>query len=154
MIRVRAATSRDVPRLIEIAGRSATAARWNQAEYDKLFSSPSPHGLVGLVIVEDQCVQGFLIGRQVAAEEWEIENVAVSGPARRRGLGAHLLGEFLNLVRERLAKNVFLEVRESNRAARALYEKWAFTEAGRRKNYYQEPSEDALIFRVSFPQPD
>jgi ribosomal-protein-alanine N-acetyltransferase len=83
--------------------------------------------------------------------EWEIENIAVSGPARRRGLGSHLLGEFLDMVRDQGGQAVFLEVRESNQAARKLYEKWAFCEAGRRKGYYQDPPEDALLFRFSFP---
>jgi [ribosomal protein S18]-alanine N-acetyltransferase len=154
MIRVRAAHPGDMARLVEIASHSATAARWNQAEYGKLFSSPAARGLVALVIEEGDGVKGFLVGRQVAEDEWEIENVAVSGPARRRGLGSRLLGEFLALVRDRRGKNVFLEARETNRAARALYEKWAFIEAGRRKNYYQEPCEDAVIFKFSFPQPD
>jgi ribosomal-protein-alanine N-acetyltransferase len=93
-----------------------------------------------------------LAARQVAGSEWEIENVAVSGPARRRGLGSHLLGAFLDLVRSRGGIEVYLEVRESNRAARALYEKWAFQEAGRRKSYYRDPDEDALVLRFSFPQ--
>ena len=49
-------------------------------------------------------------------------------------------------------KAIFLEVRESNRAAKALYEKWAFTEEGRRKAYYTDPEEDALILKFSFPE--
>ncbi len=151
MIRVRAARSEDVPRLLEIASHSPTAARWNQKEYAKLFVPEMPSRLAALVIQEDDCVQGFLVARQIAEDEWEIENVAVSGPARRRGLGSRLLGEFLNLAREHGAREIFLEVRESNHASRLLYEKWAFTEAGRRKDYYQNPSEDAVIMKFCFP---
>jgi len=55
-------------------------------------------------------------------------------------------------VRSRGGIDVYLEVRESNHAARALYEKWAFQEAGRRKSYYRDPDEDALLLRFSFPQ--
>lgn len=99
---------------------------------------------------EDGQIMGFIVGRAVEGE-WEIENIAVSGPARRRGLGSHLLGEFLNLMRRRGGHTVFLEVRESNLAARKLYDKWAFLEAGRRKGYYQDPPEDALVLRFSFP---
>jgi [ribosomal protein S18]-alanine N-acetyltransferase len=62
-----------------------------------------------------------------------------------------LLGAFLDLVREHGGKQVFLEVRESNHAARALYEKWAFVESGRRKMYYHDPPEDALVLRFSSP---
>jgi ribosomal-protein-alanine N-acetyltransferase len=95
-------------------------------------------------------VVGFIVGRQVA-DEWEIENIAVTGSARRCGLGSRLVGEFLDLVRGRRGKAVFLEVRESNRAARSLYEKWAFLEVGRRKMYYQDPAEDALLLKFIFP---
>jgi [ribosomal protein S18]-alanine N-acetyltransferase len=153
MIRVRPARSEDLSRLREIASRSPTAAHWNEKDYAKLFSPGASPGLAALVIQEGNQVMGFLVGRQIAPNdpEWEIENVAVSGPARRRGLGSHLLGEFLRLVRDRGGQNVFLEVRESNQAARTLYEKWAFVETGRRKAYYQNPQEDAVILKFSFP---
>jgi ribosomal-protein-alanine N-acetyltransferase len=154
MIQVRPARSEDVSRLMEISRHSSTAAHWNEKDYAKLFAPGALPGLVNLVIQEGDQVMGFLVGRQVAPDhaEWEIENVAVSGPARRRGLGSHLLGEFLRLVHKRGGRDVFLEVRESNQAARTLYEKWAFVEAGRRKAYYRDPCEDALILRFSFPQ--
>ena len=82
------------------------------------------------------------------AEEWEIENIAVADSARRRGLGTRLLGEILDLARASGAAAVFLEVRESNRAARALYEKWAFLESGSRCGYYADPQEDAILYRL------
>jgi len=102
-----------------------------------------------LVVEEDGEVVGFIVGR-LLQKECEIENVAVQGQARRRGLGSRLLGEFLDLVRSRGGQEIWLEVRESNLAARALYEKWAFVESGRRKQYYQEPREDALILKFNF----
>lgn len=152
MIRVRPAGGDDLPRVLEIARHSATAARWNEAEYRKILSSETNRKLMTLVVQEDERLMGFLIARQVAEDEWEIDNVAVSGDGRRRGLGSRLIGHFLQLVRERGVREVFLEVRESNRAAQALYEKWAFVEAGRRAAYYQDPVEDALVLRFSFPE--
>ncbi len=157
MIRVRPACSEDVPRMMEVAGHSATAALWNREAYAKLFEPDARPAFVTLVIQEDDDVVGFLVGRPVSGnneDEWEIENIAVAGAARRRGLGSHLLGEFLNLARSRGGRRIFLEVRASNHAARALYEKWAFVEAGLRKSYYQNPVEDALVLRFSFPQED
>jgi ribosomal-protein-alanine N-acetyltransferase len=151
-VRVRPAEPADLPRLVEIAGHSATAAGWSEQQYTKLFSPEASRNQVTLVIQQEGQVVGFLAARQVAGPEWEIENVAVSGPARRRGLGSHLLGSFLDLVRSRGGIEVYLEVRESNHAARALYEKWAFQEAGRRKSYYRDPEEDALVLLFSFPQ--
>ncbi len=164
MVRVRPAIPSDQPRLVEIASHSATAAQWNQAEYLKLFSLDAPEAKTqveagtqtqlqsrtALVVEQDAIVVGFIVGRQVE-DEWEIENIAVTGTARRRGLGSRLVGELLDLVRSRGGKSVFLEVRESNRAARSLYEKWAFIEVGRRKTYYQNPAEDALVLQFKFP---
>jgi ribosomal-protein-alanine N-acetyltransferase len=138
--------------MMEIAGHSATAANWNHEAYVRLFAVGVVPGLVTLVIQEDTSLVGFLVGREVTQSEWEIENLAVAGAARRRGLGSRLLGEFLNMARNRGGKDIFLEVRSSNQAARALYQKWAFVEAGVRKSYYQDPMEDALVLRFSFPQ--
>jgi ribosomal-protein-alanine N-acetyltransferase len=167
MVRVRPARPSDQPRLVEIASHSATAAQWNQAEYLKLFTPEEPafqlegdpqnvdpqgkaQSRTALVLEQDASVVGFIVGRQVE-DEWEIENIAVTGSARRHGLGSRLVGELLDLVRSRGGHTVFLEVRESNRAARSLYEKWAFIEVGRRKMYYQNPAEDALVLKFKFP---
>jgi ribosomal-protein-alanine N-acetyltransferase len=156
IVRVRPAVEGDLPKLVEIASHSATAAQWNIDEYWKLFTIEDPGNYnepqtrTALVIEQDGIVVGFIVARQ-AVDEWEIENIAVTGPARRCGLGSRLLGEFLNLLRSRGSDAVFLEVRESNQAARALYEKWAFVEVGRRKMYYQNPVEDALLLKFKFP---
>jgi ribosomal-protein-alanine N-acetyltransferase len=149
-VRVRPAAPTDLPLLVEIASHSATAAQWNQVEYHKLFAPEQPQSRTALIVEQNETVAGFIVGRQ-AGDEWEIENIAVTGSARRCGLGTRLLGEFLDLVRSRGGSAVFLEVRESNHAARALYEKWAFIEVGRRKMYYESPREDALILRFNFP---
>jgi ribosomal-protein-alanine acetyltransferase len=150
MIRVRAAIAADIPRFVEIAAHSATASRWNQNQYLQLFAQNSLQAQLALVVEEGGEVVGFIVGKQVDFE-CEIENIAISGAARRRGLGTRLLGEFLELIRGRGGRVIWLEVRESNLAARALYEKWAFVESGRRKTYYQDPAEDALILKFSFP---
>jgi ribosomal-protein-alanine N-acetyltransferase len=149
MICVRAGIAADLRRMTEIARYSATSTQWAQAEYEKLAKQESNREF--LVVVEDDRVCGFIVGCG-AAEEWEIENIAVSGDARRRGLGTRLMGEFLDRVRARGGTEIYLEVRESNYAARKLYEKWGFVEDGRRKSYYQNPPEDAILLKFSFPQ--
>ena len=163
-VRVRQARPSDQPRLVEIASHSVTAAQWNQGEYLKLFltdeskaqlqadalAKAQGQSRTALVVEQDANVVGFIVGRQVE-DEWEIENIAVTGSARRCGLGSRLIGEMLDHVRSHGGKTVFLEVRESNRAARSLYEKWAFIEVGRRKMYYQNPAEDALVLKFIFP---
>ncbi|HEY1262791.1 MAG TPA: ribosomal protein S18-alanine N-acetyltransferase [Terriglobales bacterium] len=144
---IRAATPADIPAMMSLAARSATAAQWTAAQYELAFSNSHPRRLV-LAAEEDTSVLAFLIA-QAAAGEWELENIAVAGPARRRGLGSRLLGEFLDRIKAQGAHAVFLEVRESNRPARSLYEKWAFEECGRRSDYYRDPVEDALLYRLA-----
>ena len=152
---VRPATAADLHAMRVIEKVAATAAHWTEADYDKIFNAPdlsTDWRRVAFVIEEEAVVQGFLVAQTVGGE-WEIENLAVDPDARRRGLGTRLLGEFLDYAKAHGAAAVFLEVRESNRAARALYEKWAFVEAGRRSRYYQGPDEDAVILKFTFPRP-
>jgi [ribosomal protein S18]-alanine N-acetyltransferase len=146
---IRRATAADTPAIMSLEQGVATAAHWSAEQYRKAFSGDAPSRFM-LVLEEDDRVQAFIAGKALG-EEWEIENIAVAGPARRRGLGARLLGEFLDLARSQGAQAVFLEVRESNLAAQKLYEKWAFVETGRRKLYYRDPEEDAIIFRLGLP---
>lgn len=145
MIQVRNATVEDIPRMMEIAAHAVTAAQWTKAQYRQMFSP----GHLTLVVQEVGRVVGFISSRG-AAGEWEIENFAVRGSARRRGLGSRLLNELLHNIRCNGGGEVFLEVRESNHPARALYKKWAFIEAGRRKGYYRNPQEDAIVLKFSF----
>lgn len=80
-----------------------------------------------------------------AADEVEILNIAVAPQWRRAGLGSRLLKHALEEARAEGAQRVFLEVRESNRAAIALYMRHGFQAAGRRENYYAAPAEAALV---------
>jgi [ribosomal protein S18]-alanine N-acetyltransferase len=150
MIRVRDLRAGDIDAVLAIQQHSVTASVWTREHYLMLTRRQNDRRHA-LVIEDEGVVGGFIVGSKVG-DEWEIENVAVKPDARRRGLGSHLVGEFINLAKVIGAKAIFLEVRESNRAARALYEKWAFTEEGRRKSYYKDPEEDALVLKFTFPE--
>ena len=143
---IRRATAADIPDLMALERDSATAAHWSMKQYETAFSLEPPPRVI-LIIQEDASVQGFIAGRTLG-EEWEIENIAVAGLERRRGFGTRLVGEFLDLARGRGADTVFLEVRESNLAARRLYAKWNFVARGRRKLYYHDPEEDAIVYQL------
>ncbi len=145
---IRPATAADITRLIALERHAATAAHWTEADYQRIFAAGAPERLA--LVLEEEEIVAFVVARGVG-DEWEIENVAVAGTARRRGLGARLLGELLRQLRGRGVSSVFLEVRESNVAARMLYEKWAFVESGRRTGYYRDPAEDAIQYRLTFP---
>ena len=88
-------------------------------------------------------------GLHVVLDEGYIDNVAVRPEYRRQGVGDRLLDVFCRFGQAHLAF-LTLEVRPSNAAAVALYEKHGFTEAGRRKDYYTDPAEDALLLTRRF----
>jgi ribosomal-protein-alanine acetyltransferase len=145
-VTVRLANPPDIPAMMALEKDADAAAHWPQGQYEQIFlRAEHPSRLV--LVIEDAAVRGFLVARQIDAE-FEIENVAVATSARRRGLGTRLVGEFLAVASHQGAKAVFLEVRESNRAARALYEKCGFMEIGHRKRYYQSPEEAAALYRL------
>jgi [ribosomal protein S18]-alanine N-acetyltransferase len=123
-----------------------TAAHWSLEQYQSACSEFGPQRML-LVIEEDATIQGFLVSRAIG-QEWEIENLAIAARVRRRGLGARLLRHFLNLVGRPAGVSVFLEVRESNRAARGLFEQCGFIESGRRTNYYRSPTENAVTYAL------
>lgn len=87
---------------------------------------------------------GYAVLRIIAPEA-EIENICVAPACRRSGVGETLMEEMLRLAAERGADRIFLEVRAHNEPAKALYLKSGFVESYRRKNYYQGPTEDAII---------
>jgi len=91
-------------------------------------------------------IAGYVVALD-AADEGEILNLAVAPADRRNGLGRALVEEVLEALAERGVRQVYLEVRESNAPARALYAAHGFREVGRRKQYYRRPAEDAIVLR-------
>lgn len=89
----------------------------------------------------------------VVAAEVHVLNLATAPEARRTGLARLLLGEMLQRCRDNAIAVVHLEVRPSNRAARALYESLGFTQVGTRPGYYSDTSEDALLYALPIRAP-
>jgi [ribosomal protein S18]-alanine N-acetyltransferase len=110
------------------------------------FAECAAVGVPFLVAVERGSVVGYVIG-QTAADEGEILNLGVAPAHRGRGVGHALVERMLALLHERGAQVVYLEVRESNDAARHLYHSLGFREVARRRRYYRRPVEDAVVLR-------
>ena len=89
-------------------------------------------------------------GLLVVADEGYITNVAVFPEYRRCGIAAQILEVYLNFARANDLAFLTLEVRPTNTAAIALYQRFGFEEVGRRRNYYDLPKEDALILTRYF----
>jgi len=95
----------------------------------------------------EERIVGYIVALD-AADEGEILNLAVAPATRRTGLGQALVHEMLEALSDRGVRQVYLEVRESNAPARALYAAQGFKEVGRRKQYYRRPVEDAIVLRL------
>ena len=100
---------------------------------------------------EQEQVTGYA-GLQVVLDEGYITNVAVRPDCRRAHIASRLLQVYFDFAAAHALRFITLEVRPGNTAAIALYKKLGFEEAGRRKNYYQKPKEDALIMTKYFKE--
>ena len=122
------------------------------------FSSGADEGMLarllaagGVILIAEE--GGELLGyvwARFVLDEGDIGNVAVAPDSRRRGIGAALLKALFAESERRGAAVLQLEVRESNLAARRLYEKNGFEIVGKRKNYYEKPAEDAILMSKFF----
>jgi len=95
---------------------------------------------------------GFLSGR-ISATELHINNIGVHENARRRGVGKTLLEAAISAGKQQGALTAILEVRAGNVAAQSLYRKYGFEVIGRRRQYYREPTEDALLMDAALKPP-
>jgi ribosomal-protein-alanine N-acetyltransferase len=100
------------------------------------------------VVRDGARVVGYICLWEVA-DEMHVTNIAVHPEARRRGIGGRLLARTLGEARQRVMRIVVLEVRPSNVEARALYESFGFRVVGRRRGYYYDTGEDALVMEVA-----
>ena len=158
-MRIRKAIADDIRSMIDLAAVSATAAHWTEQQYRDLLSPASSVRRLAIVaegspepvsepVTPTKSLLGFLIARFLTPD-CELENIAVSPVVRRRGIGRQLLEALKLAASETNCESVFLEVRESNQAARAFYESVGFKRDGSRKSYYSNPMEDAILYRLA-----
>ncbi|MFL5489403.1 MAG: ribosomal protein S18-alanine N-acetyltransferase [Gemmatimonadaceae bacterium] len=141
---LRPATESDLNAVVQIE-RSSFADPWSEESFRRLLPG---HPAIFQVLVEppDNAIVGYVIAFAVA-EDAELLNVAVEPNSRGKGLAGQMLDAVLIELGARGVRTAFLEVRESNTAARGLYASRGFVEIGRRRNYYRRPVEDALVMR-------
>jgi ribosomal-protein-alanine N-acetyltransferase len=144
---LRLATSADISAIIALERDVPGLVHWSEHIYQKIFQSETPERMLW-VVEEDGELHGFLVARFDAAE-CELENLVVAARERRRGLGSQLMQALVAIGRERHLKRILLDVRESNYAGRALYKRFGFQVNGRRRGYYSQPPEDALLLALA-----
>lgn len=96
---------------------------------------------------EENNIIGY-IGIWTLLDECQINRIAVMPEKRKIGIGKTILNHVIELTRDMGVKSWYLEVRESNTAAQALYRSAGFSSVGTRKNYYINPVEDAVLMSL------
>ena len=100
-----------------------------------------------VIYKEEETILGHCVLYRIC-DEAEITSFAVRESERKKGIGTAFLKELLTYLKEDEAKIAYLEVRESNVAARKVYTKCGFSEIGLRKRFYQKPVEDAIVMGI------
>ena len=136
-ITVRTAAKEDIPSLCALE-EECFSSPWSATAFEDFFANGCS---VCLVALNESKIIGY-VGMNLILGDGEITNLAVTENFRRHGVGSLLIGE---LCKTQGAGRLLLDVRLSNTAARALYEKHGFTVDGIRKNFYSKPREDAVL---------
>lgn len=146
-VTLRPAGAADIDEIASIE-RTSFGDPWSPGSFRSLLGNPYVHFAVA---GQGERVTGYIVAWFVAGEA-EIANIAVAPSARGHGIGAALLDAALDAAARRGIESVFLEVRDSNASARALYASRGFEEVGRRRGYYRRPVEDAVVMRRAIVQ--
>jgi [ribosomal protein S18]-alanine N-acetyltransferase len=149
---LRPAVEGDLGRVAEIE-KSSFADPWTTEAFRSLLTGLPAAIFQVAVAPPGDVVRGYAIAFSVD-EDAEILNLAVDSSFRGQGLAGQMLDAVLIELAARGVRTAFLEVRESNEAARALYRSRGFVEIGSRKRYYRRPVEDALVLRRMLEVPE
>ena len=142
-LRFRPLRESDLPRVMQIE-HACFSTPWREATFRGLLLRTD----TDLVAAERG---GLLVGYAICwtvLDQAELGNVAVDPRERGNGVGTALVDRAVEAVGARGARELFLEVRETNGDAQSIYRRKGFTVVGRRRAYYSEPVEDALVMRL------
>ncbi len=143
---VRAVEPADLRAVHEIEAASF-GTPWSEETFERLLDRDT---LDFVALVDGNEVIGYAVVWCIV-DQGELSNIAIAPEHRGRGLGRTLLDEVISRIRRRGVTRLFLEVRASNEPALGLYASLGFAVVGRRKEYYQNPREDALLMTLPIP---
>jgi ribosomal-protein-alanine N-acetyltransferase len=144
---IRKARAADLPDVLAIE-RAQFSNPWSGEYFQAGLASSFSHFYVA-ENPGNSSLAGFLIFWRLD-NELEVHKIAIDQSCQRRGYASCLLDFFIATARSWQCRQAILEVRSGNEAAIRLYEKYAFQCIGRRRDYYSQPEEDALVFRLVF----
>jgi [ribosomal protein S18]-alanine N-acetyltransferase len=133
---------------VEIAAGLDQAPRWQRSVYASLVNDPGHERMVLVAEDAERCaVVGFVVARLIPPEA-ELESIAVEGKAQRRGVARKMFSALAGALGRSGIDEIMLEVRAGNAPALGLYRFLGFAEEGRRRGYYADPVEDAVLMRL------
>lgn len=133
--------------VVALERSAATAPHWPESIYLAILQNSND--LRGLFVVEEEHgVVGFCVVNVVAGVVGELENVVVAEGFRRLGAGTQLCRAAMAWCHARGAAEMELEVRSESLGVRRIYERLGFEEVGRRRRYYVDPVDDAVLMRM------
>jgi ribosomal-protein-alanine N-acetyltransferase len=140
-------TAADLDRVMEIAASLKDAPQWSRAAYLAALEPEAAPRRIALV-AEDAEIAGFAVAGLLPPEA-ELEMIAVAPSFQRRGVARQLFFALAAEVRTAHANGIMLEVRAQNQPALSLYRRLGFAETGRRRLYYCDPVDDAVLLRLA-----
>lgn len=146
MIEIRAMEDKDLKQVVEIEKQNFSRP-WSYLGFQ---DSIKREDRIYLVATEEERIIGYC-GLWIVLDEGEITNVAIDKSYRNRGLGGQLLETLFTFSKKAKVTSFTLEVRVSNKPAIHLYEKLGFKSEGVRKDFYEQPVEDAIIMWKKSP---
>ncbi len=137
-------TAEDIPKISEMEKRYF-GQPWSAEGIRHYFDE----GLALFIVARDEKETVGYACVACAADEGDLVSIAVDEDYRQKGIAAELLDIACGELKKEGVSKLFLEVRESNVPARKLYEKRGFLEAGRRRGFYSNPKEDAVLYDIN-----
>jgi ribosomal-protein-alanine N-acetyltransferase len=143
---IRRASAADLQAILAIEQAIAQAPHWTPSQWlAALTGAPEKESLRATFVAEGEGgIAGFAVASR-AADFTELESVVVSESERCKGIGKALCQKVMEWSRQIGARELELEVRASNAVALTLYGALGFIEQGRRRQYYRDPTEDAVL---------
>lgn len=142
-LRIRPLVESDLGQVTAIE-EACFATPWSERTFRNLLRRPD--AVLLSAVYEERRIAGYAAAWFVGREA-ELGDLAVAPNDRRCGIGGELVDAVLEVARTRGVIRMFLEVREGNRSAQGLYRSRGFEIVGRRRGYYADPKEDALVMR-------
>jgi [ribosomal protein S18]-alanine N-acetyltransferase len=148
---IRAMAAQDFERVLMLAGKSIEAPHWTRRDYEQILLAAPEAPLIRccLVAANGDSLTGFAVASWLRQETAaEVEGLMVGHDYRRRGIGSALIEACMAWAANAGALSIRLEVRASNAAALALYQRHGFSTVGSRRAYYSAPVEDAVLLQA------